>query len=157
MSELVYFDVDGRALEIRLALHIGKIKFTDTRLTFPEFKSLKPSLPYQQVPIYNTGGKTYAQSAAIFSPTVISGICSGFARQHSILYNPRFAAKRAGLYPKDEVKALLVDSICDAVEEISQPLAMTMYRPLLATSLRVREWGSDKKEMLETRKRLSEE
>jgi len=39
--KLTYFDGEGRAELSRLILKVGGIKFTDNRLTFPEFGKMK--------------------------------------------------------------------------------------------------------------------
>ena len=39
--KLIYFDIPGRAEAIRIALHSGGVKFEDSRISGPEFASLK--------------------------------------------------------------------------------------------------------------------
>ena len=41
--ELIYFDLQGRATQVRIMLKMAGIEFTDTRLTKEEFGEKKPS------------------------------------------------------------------------------------------------------------------
>mmetsp|Transcript_7284 Transcript_7284/g.19001 ORF Transcript_7284/g.19001 Transcript_7284/m.19001 type:complete len:263 (-) Transcript_7284:716-1504(-) len=100
--KLLYFTSPGRALPIRLALHIGGIEFEDETITTREhFLPLKQSgeLPYGQVPVLYVGGDPvpYAQSTAIL----------------------RYAGKLSGLYHEDPQRAMRVDEVIEAVGDIS--------------------------------------
>ncbi|ETV90173.1 hypothetical protein, variant [Aphanomyces invadans] len=97
--ELVYFDETWRAEAIRLLLAYGNKSFEDTRLSFPAYSAAKPTLglPFGQLPVLRTNGKTYAQSIAI----------------------ARYVAKEVGLYPTDNLDALEVDSVVDAIVEMT--------------------------------------
>ncbi|RHY01860.1 hypothetical protein DYB36_014267 [Aphanomyces astaci] len=97
--ELVYFDETWRAESIRLLFAYGNKAVQDTRLSFPAYTAAKPTLglPFGQVPILRTQGKTYAQSIAI----------------------ARYVAKEVGLYPTDNLLALEADSVVDAIVEMT--------------------------------------
>ncbi|RHY29788.1 hypothetical protein DYB32_004848 [Aphanomyces invadans] len=97
--ELVYFDETWRAEAIRLLLAYGNKSYEDTRLSFPAYSAAKPTLglPFGQLPVLRTNGKTYAQSIAI----------------------ARYVAKEVGLYPTDNLDALEVDSVVDAIVEMT--------------------------------------
>ncbi|CAM9426109.1 unnamed protein product, partial [Choristocarpus tenellus] len=58
---------------------------------------LKPTLPYGQVPVMEVDGVTYAQSSALL----------------------RYAGKLSGLYPEDPLKAMKVDELLAAMEDIT--------------------------------------
>jgi len=49
--KLVYFDIEGAAEPVRLALALANIPFEDSRVKFPDWPQLKPTLPYQQMPV----------------------------------------------------------------------------------------------------------
>lgn len=49
--KLVYFDIEGAAEPVRLALALSEIPFEDARIKFPDWPQLKPTLPYQQLPV----------------------------------------------------------------------------------------------------------
>jgi glutathione S-transferase len=95
LPTIVYFDFDGgRGEHIRLAFHLGGVAFNDHRISFPEFKvqwKETGKAPYGSLPVLVVGGNHYAQSGAIL----------------------RYAAKagNAGLYPADNLDALLVDQL----------------------------------------------
>ncbi|CAD7700302.1 unnamed protein product [Ostreobium quekettii] len=98
--ELTYFDTKGRAEPIRLALYIGGIQFEDKRVTGEQFASLKPSLPYGQLPVLEVDGEVISQGLAQL----------------------RYAGKLSGLYPEDPVAALRVDEALGAGEDMSATL-----------------------------------
>ena len=63
---LQYFNIEGPAEKSRLALSIAKIPFTDDRVVFDQWQSIKPTTPYGQLPLlYMDETKCLAQSDAI--------------------------------------------------------------------------------------------
>jgi len=105
ITKLEYFDVPGRGYAIRVALKYGGISFEDKRIPFSEWPKLKPTTPYQSVPLITIDGKIYAQSNAIL----------------------RYVAKFTGLYPTDDILALEVDEICDASEDIGTIITSSLF------------------------------
>lgn len=106
MSRLVltYFDIDGSRGEVpRLAMHLAGIAFEDRRIPRKDWAALRDSAPFQSLPTLEVDGKVIAQSNTI----------------------NRYVGKLAGLYPKDEWNAALVDEVMDAVEDISIKIALT--------------------------------
>lgn len=55
MPCLTYFDISGRAEATRLAFTIGGIHFEDKRISFAEFPTLAPSMPFTHVPVLEVG------------------------------------------------------------------------------------------------------
>lgn len=104
--KLTSFDSKHRAESIRLAFHIGGIKFEDKRIARDEFKrNLKDKVPYGQLPILHIDGEVHSESNAIL----------------------RYAGKLAGLYPQVHLQtALRVDSIVDTVEDVVELLERTV-------------------------------
>eukprot|EP00527_Entomoneis_sp_CCMP2396_P009769 CAMPEP_0198136684 /NCGR_PEP_ID=MMETSP1443-20131203/308_1 /TAXON_ID=186043 /ORGANISM="Entomoneis sp., Strain CCMP2396" /LENGTH=240 /DNA_ID=CAMNT_0043797943 /DNA_START=154 /DNA_END=876 /DNA_ORIENTATION=- len=49
--KLTYFDIEGAAEPVRLALALAGVDYTDDRLTFADWPTLKPGTPYGQVPV----------------------------------------------------------------------------------------------------------
>lgn len=94
---LVYFGLPGRAESIRLALKIGGIPFTDTRVGFPEWKEMKDGTPWGALP--------YVE---LSDGTVI-------AQQRAIL---RLVGKETGLYPADPIAAAKCDELLDACDDL---------------------------------------
>lgn len=95
-STLTYFDLTGRAEPIRVALLLGKVKFTDKRIGFPDWGALKPTTPWGSLPILE-----------LKDGTVI-------AQTKSIL---RAVGKIGGLYPEDPIAAAKVDELMDALDD----------------------------------------
>jgi glutathione S-transferase len=94
---LTYFDLPARAEASRLALSVANIPFTDNRIPFSAWKTLKPTTPWGSLPILT-----------LDDGTVI-------AQQRAIL---RFIGRETGLYPSDAVAAAKVDEIMDGAEDI---------------------------------------
>jgi prostaglandin-H2 D-isomerase / glutathione transferase len=95
---LTYFDFDGsRGEAARLALHVAGIAFEDQRIARSDWPALRDRMPYLSLPVLEVDGKLIAQSNAI----------------------NRYVGKLAGLYPKDDWQAALVDEVMDAVEDIT--------------------------------------
>ena len=94
--EVIYFDGAGRAEAIRIMLHAAGLAFTDTRFPGTDWPSIKPTTPLGFVPLLKVNGKTFCQSKALM----------------------RYAAKKAGMYPTDDLEALAVDEAVDTLDEM---------------------------------------
>lgn len=94
--ELIYFDFAGRAEPIRIMLHAAGIDFIDTRIDGKDWPAIKPTMPLGFVPVLKIGDQEYTQSVALM----------------------RFAAKKSGCYPSDDIQALVVDEVMDSVNEL---------------------------------------
>ena len=106
---LSYFPIAGRGEPIRLACAISKIPFTNKVLSFPEFKESKSTLPLGQLPVldldFDGKKKTMTQSTAML----------------------RWIGKIGGLYPKDDdITAMEIDEIISVIDELREPLALTI-------------------------------
>ena len=102
---LTYFDFDGgRGEPARLALHIGGVDFEDRRIPGQDWPKLRDQMPLQAMPVLEVGGTAVTQSNAIL----------------------RYAGKRAGLYPKDDLQALLCDELLDASEDLGSRVGATI-------------------------------
>lgn len=49
--KLVYFDIEGAAEPVRLALALANVPFEDSRVKFPDWPALKATAPYGQLPL----------------------------------------------------------------------------------------------------------
>ena len=106
--KLTYFDFDaGRGEPARLALHLGGIAFEDRRIPFKEWDAQRDSTPFRALPVLEVDGRVVAQSNSI----------------------NRYVGKLAGLYPKDDLQALLCDEVMDAVEDMDTPIGATIDLP----------------------------
>lgn len=102
--KLTYFDFSGgRAEPARLAFHIGGIPFEDKRFAPADFPEVRKSTPLNQVPTLHVNGIQVTQSDAI----------------------TRYAGRRAGLYPEDDLQALFCDEVMGALEDINIKLGAT--------------------------------
>jgi glutathione S-transferase len=102
--KLTYFDFSGgRAEPARLALHIGGIPFEDNRFAPGDFPEVRKTTPLNQVPTLHVNDLQVTQSDAI----------------------TRYAGKRVGLYPEDDLQALFCDEVMGALEDINIKLGAT--------------------------------
>lgn len=102
--KLTYFDVPGgRAEPTRLALHIGGIAFEDYRFPFSDFPEVRKNTPLNQVPTLQINDLQITQSDAI----------------------TRYAGKLTGLYPADNLQALLCDEVISALEDVNIKIGAT--------------------------------
>jgi len=114
---LTYFDIQGVAEKVRLALVLGDIPFTDNRVKFDQWAAMKPTTPYGQLPIMSIdGGEPMAQSEAML----------------------RYAGKLATengvpLYPAESF--LVIEEarglVADLERDWRNPLSIGMYDPAL--------------------------
>lgn len=63
--KLTYFNIEGAAEKVRLALCMNNIQFVDERIQFEDWEKLKPNFPYGQVPVLSVNGRQMAQSGAM--------------------------------------------------------------------------------------------
>lgn len=106
--KLTYFDFDGgRGEPARLALHIGGIAFEDHRIAGKDWPALRDKTPFLALPTLEVDGRVVSQSNSI----------------------NRYVGKLTGLYPTDELQALLCDEMMDAVEDLSTRIAQTIGLP----------------------------
>ena len=102
--KLTYFDFPGgRAEPARLAMHIGEVPFEDYRFAPGDFSEVRKATPLNQVPTLHVNDLQVTQSDAI----------------------TRYVGKLAGLYPEDDLQALLCDEVMGALEDINAKLGAT--------------------------------
>jgi glutathione S-transferase len=106
--KLTYFDFDGgRGEPARLALHIGGIAFEDHRIAGKDWPTFRDQTPFLAIPTLEVDGLVVSQSNSI----------------------NRYVGKLTGLYPEDDLQALLCDELMEAVEDISTRIAQTIDLP----------------------------
>ena len=102
--KLTYFDFSGgRAEPARLAMNIGGIPFEDDRFAASDFSEVRKMTPLNQVPTLHINDVQITQSDAI----------------------TRYVGKLAGLYPEDDLQALLCDEVMGALEDINTKIGAT--------------------------------
>lgn len=108
--KLTYFTARGRAEAIRIAAAYGGLPLEDKRYAGAELMRLRASgeikPPFHTFPFLELeDGTLLAQSASIL----------------------RYVAKKAGVYPADEVKAALADSVVDQCADIASAFYNIFY------------------------------
>ncbi|XP_069187458.1 hematopoietic prostaglandin D synthase-like isoform X2 [Procambarus clarkii] len=94
--KLVYFNTAGRAELVRWIFAYGGIPFTDERIEKEDWPERKKTTEGGKLPVLIVDGKTLPQSLAI----------------------ARFAAKKAGLVPEDDLEAAFCDALADTAFEL---------------------------------------
>ena len=107
MIKLTYFNIEGLAEKIRLALKIGKCDHEDIRINFNEWNDIKKNTPCGQLPMIN-----------------IDGIEEPIAQSGAIL---RYVGKKTNLYPHDDLEALYIDELVSLQEDISSKIGVSIY------------------------------
>jgi glutathione S-transferase len=101
---LTYFDFDGSRGEVaRLALNIAGVAFEDRRIPRKDWAAVRDQYPFQALPVLEVDGRVIAQSNTI----------------------NRYVGKLAGLYPKDDLQAALVDEVMAAIEDVTAKIGAT--------------------------------
>jgi prostaglandin-H2 D-isomerase / glutathione transferase len=102
---LTYFDIpSSRGEEIRLALFIAGVPFTDERLSREQWEARRPSAPFGALPIFSSEGRPpLAQSNAIL----------------------RMLGSQHGLLPADAWESARHEAVMCAVEEMRGKLGPT--------------------------------
>jgi len=103
--KLTYFNIKGRAELSRLILSYAGAKFTDERLSGPEFATLKTSLRYGQMPKLTYNGEDIYQSMTI----------------------ARFLAKEFGLGGRTNLEAAQADEIVDVFTDLIEAKVRVMF------------------------------
>ena len=109
---LYYFDIQGPAEKIRLALSIGKVPFEDRRIKFDEWQQLKATMPFGKVPVLTIDGEDtrVTQSDAL------------------LRYAGRLAnANGVELYPQGGMAQLRTDEMVSFVDEMANSWAPRLY------------------------------
>jgi len=86
--KLIYFNSRGRAEPIRMIFAHCEVDFEDKRVTSDEWKEMKPSIPFHQLPALEVDGKVIVgQSMAIARYVARDGDCtrSGSRVHHEFL------------------------------------------------------------------------
>jgi len=101
---LTYFDIDASRGEVaRLALNVGGVAFEDRRIPRKDWAAVRDQYPFQALPVLEVDGRVIAQSNTI----------------------NRYVGKLAGLYPKDDLQAALVDEVMAAIEDVTAKIGAT--------------------------------
>ena len=120
---LTYFDIPtSRGEEIRLALTLAGVPFTDERLSRAQWEERKPSSPFGALPIFTTEGKPpLAQSNAILRM---------IGSEHNLLPTDRWESARheAVMCAVEEMRARL-----GPTNRIKDPAEKKAAREALAT------------------------
>jgi glutathione S-transferase len=88
---------------VRIAFHAAGIAFDDERISFPEFVETRQGLRFTSLPVLEIDGTVVTQS-------------NGMAR---------YAGKKAGLYPEDDLQALYCDEALGAIEDLLHCVVQT--------------------------------
>ncbi len=99
--KLTYFDFEGVAEKVRLALKIGGLEFVDERCSFAQWPELKPKTPFGSLPIMTIDDMPpITQSYAML----------------------RYIGRITNMYPLEPELALRIDEVCGLQEDLSRAI-----------------------------------
>jgi len=107
VPRLTYFGFRGLGEPIRLVFEDLALPYVERRVGGADWDALKPLLPFRQMPVLETGGRTIVQS-------------------HAIL---RFLARAHDLYGADEDARIRADATADAVRDAQNALWDHFWSP----------------------------
>merc|ERR1712066_886482 len=98
--KLTYFNGRGRGETSRLILAYGGMHCEDRRVSFEDMPSLKPSLPFGQLPLLEVDGNTICQSMAI----------------------ARYLASECGIAGSSGLVKAQVDEVVDVINDVQNAM-----------------------------------
>merc|ERR1711971_454022 len=98
--KLTYFNGRGRGETARLILAYGGMDYEDRRVSFEDMPSLKPSLPFGQLPVLEVDGNTVCQSMAI----------------------ARYLASECGIAGSSSLVKAQVDEVVDVINDVQNAM-----------------------------------
>eukprot|EP01065_Artemidia_motanka_P051213 TRINITY_DN895_c0_g4_i1.p1 TRINITY_DN895_c0_g4~~TRINITY_DN895_c0_g4_i1.p1 ORF type:complete len:219 (+),score=82.91 TRINITY_DN895_c0_g4_i1:73-729(+) len=116
--KLTYFNIQGVAEKVRLALVLNGVEFEDVRIQREQWADMKPKTPYGQLPVMTIDGQEIAQSGAML----------------------RWAGKLGDgkLYPSDPMQQMRVEEVIGLSDDLNRA-----WTPCLVASLRPEAIGHD--------------
>lgn len=91
--KLTYFNIRGRAEPVRIMFEMAGVKYEDIRVSREDFETLKPTLPFGQLPVLQVDELILPQSRAIYG----------------------FVAAQHGFLPADNVGRAQVDVVIETI------------------------------------------
>lgn len=103
---LLYFNIKGKGQPIRLLLHDQGVEFKDDTVAGrDEWATVKPTLPFGQMPVFWDGDLLLAQTGAIL----------------------RYLSRKQGTYGANDLEATLIDMAYDGIEDYYQRYIRMVY------------------------------
>lgn len=134
---LTYFDIEGVAEKVRLALLLAGADFEDRRVNRDTWQALKPTAPWGQLPLLEVNGKTWTQSFAMLR----------WAGRQNVKPSLAGLVPQGCLYPVDDVVLCLeIDEVMGLADDLARAWHPSIYvgmRP----DLLGHEFGSDEEKV----------
>merc|ERR1739836_333005 len=102
--KLVYFDAEGRAELTRLILAQAGVEYEDFRIKREDWPAMKPTIPWNQLPMMEYDGKKIVQSVAM----------------------ARFVARENGLAGKNNLEGAYADMLVDCMWDLANKFGPIM-------------------------------
>merc|ERR1712088_900086 len=99
--KVVYFDLMGRAELTRLILAQAGVEYEDVRIKREDWPAMKPTIPWNQLPMLEYDGRKIDQSVAM----------------------ARFVARENGLAGKNNFEAAQADMLVDCLSDMQNKFA----------------------------------
>merc|ERR1712241_1477122 len=105
--KVVYFDLMGRAELTRLILAQAGVEYEDVRIKREDWPAMKPTIPWNQLPMLEYDGKKIVQSIAM----------------------ARFFAREYGLAGKNNLEAAQADMLVDCMTDLQNKYVPVLFQP----------------------------
>ena len=122
MPELVYLDNKGTAEPIRLALVMGNVKFTDTRVSYEQATQLRADGRLGingQLPCLRLPSPSPPSTSCTTPPACTNKVGMVHTQTAALL---RWAGRQSTLYPDDHEEQLVVDAAEELMVDIKTAL-----------------------------------
>lgn len=134
--KLTYFNLKGSAEPIRLLFIYGGIEYEDERIEHDDWPGLKPCMWTLSFVLYFLRDFSYVfWCANLF--TVLQNLATPFGqlpllevdgiRVHQSCAIMRYVAKRVGLAGSNDWESLLIDVVCDTVNDLKQSESVILF------------------------------
>ncbi|XP_058795325.1 glutathione S-transferase-like [Phymastichus coffea] len=123
--KLMYFNIKGIAESIRWLFAYAGVNYEDRRVSEDEWKTLKPTMPFNQMPVLDVDGKRVNQSTAI---------C-------------RYLAKQFGLAGNDDWENFEIDAVVDTINDLRIKVNAAWYEKIAESKVRQQQVAEEMTEL----------
>lgn len=121
---LAYMDIKGLAEPVRLALRLGGVPFTETRVSYEDLAEARAradastSLPFGQLPTLTVEETVFAEDGYENKKQSV------FGQSAALL---RYVGRKTNLYPVDDERQLRVDAVEECLADLRKTFAPLWY------------------------------
>jgi glutathione S-transferase len=127
---LAYMDIKGLAEPTRLALFLGGVPFTETRVSYEDLSLARTnadastSLPFGQLPTLTVEETVFAEDGDKEKKNGVVKKSSVFGQSAALL---RYVGRKTNLYPVDDERQLRVDAVEECLADLRKTFTPLWY------------------------------